>query len=88
LSEVIGPKPATTWRIGTACATPHTATTAAAAAPPRHGPVRLGKSTLLHCLAGLDRLTSGQVLLCGISLGDLSDKDMTLLRCDRIGFVF
>jgi putative ABC transport system ATP-binding protein len=47
-----------------------------------------GKSTLLHCLAGLDRLTSGQVLLGGVDLGTLDDKAMTLLRRERIGFVF
>jgi len=52
------------------------------------GPSGSGKSTLLHCLAGLDRLTSGQVLLGGQSLGDLDDKAMTLLRRERIGFVF
>jgi putative ABC transport system ATP-binding protein len=52
------------------------------------GPSGSGKSTLLHCLAGLDRLTSGQVLLGDVPLGDLSDKAITLLRRDRIGFVF
>jgi putative ABC transport system ATP-binding protein len=52
------------------------------------GPSGSGKSTLLHCLAGLDRLTSGQVEIGGVGLGDLSDKAMTLLRRERIGFVF
>jgi putative ABC transport system ATP-binding protein len=52
------------------------------------GPSGSGKSTLLHCLAGLDRLTSGQVQIGGVGLGDLSDKAMTLLRRERIGFVF
>ncbi|HTZ43008.1 MAG TPA: ABC transporter ATP-binding protein [Jatrophihabitans sp.] len=52
------------------------------------GPSGSGKSTLLHCLAGLDRLTAGQVLIGEVDLNTLSDKQMTLLRRDRIGFVF
>ncbi len=47
-----------------------------------------GKSTLLHCLAGLDRLTSGRVLVGETDLSSLGDKAMTLLRRERIGFVF
>ncbi|MDI2132344.1 ABC transporter ATP-binding protein [Yinghuangia seranimata] len=52
------------------------------------GPSGSGKSTLLHCLAGLDTLTGGQVLLGDTDLGTLSDKELTRLRRDRIGFVF
>ena len=52
------------------------------------GPSGSGKSTLLHCLAGLDRLTEGQNLLGEVDLGALSDKELTLLRRARIGFVF
>src|ERR671919_527837 len=52
------------------------------------GPSGSGKSTLLHCLAGLDDLTSGQVYLGDVELGSLSEKQLTVLRRDRIGFVF
>jgi putative ABC transport system ATP-binding protein len=52
------------------------------------GPSGSGKSTLLHCLAGLDRLTEGRALIREVDLGSLDDKAMTLLRRDRIGFVF
>jgi putative ABC transport system ATP-binding protein len=52
------------------------------------GPSGSGKSTLLHCLAGLDRLTEGRVLVGEVDLGSLDDKAMTLLRRERIGFVF
>jgi len=52
------------------------------------GPSGSGKSTLLHCLAGLDTLTDGSVYLGDIELGALSDKELTLVRRERIGFVF
>jgi putative ABC transport system ATP-binding protein len=52
------------------------------------GPSGSGKSTLLHCLAGLDRLTSGQVFLGDIDLATLSERQLTLLRRDRVGFIF
>ncbi len=52
------------------------------------GPSGSGKSTLMHCLAGLDTLTSGQVRIGGLDLTRLDDKRLTLLRRDRIGFVF
>lgn len=52
------------------------------------GPSGSGKSTLMHCLAGLDSLTSGLVFLGDVELGRLSDKELTVLRRERIGFVF
>jgi putative ABC transport system ATP-binding protein len=52
------------------------------------GPSGSGKSTLMHCLAGLDTLTSGQVLIGDQELGGLSDRELTKVRRDRIGFVF
>ena len=52
------------------------------------GPSGSGKSTLMHCLAGLDTLTSGQVIVDGTDLSTLSEKQLTELRRDRIGFVF
>ena len=52
------------------------------------GPSGSGKSTLMHCMAGLDSLTSGQAFVGGNLLTGLSDKELTQLRRDRIGFVF
>jgi putative ABC transport system ATP-binding protein len=52
------------------------------------GPSGSGKSTLLHCLAGLDRLTSGQVFLGDTEISASSEKELTLIRRDQIGFVF
>ena len=52
------------------------------------GPSGSGKSTLMHCLAGLDRATSGQALLGGTDLTRLSDRVLTRVRRERIGFVF
>ena len=52
------------------------------------GPSGSGKSTLLHCVAGLDRPTSGQVFIGEVDLTTLDDKRLTLLRRDRVGFVF
>ncbi|MDG4814806.1 ABC transporter ATP-binding protein [Micromonospora sp. WMMD956] len=52
------------------------------------GPSGSGKSTLMHCLAGLDPATSGQVLLGGTDLGQQSDRVLTRVRRERIGFVF
>jgi putative ABC transport system ATP-binding protein len=52
------------------------------------GPSGSGKSTLMHCMAGLDSATAGQVHVGDTELTGLSDKDLTRLRRDRIGFVF
>lgn len=52
------------------------------------GPSGSGKSTLLHCVAGLDVLTDGRVYIGDTDLGSLSDKDLTLLRREKVGFVF
>jgi putative ABC transport system ATP-binding protein len=52
------------------------------------GPSGSGKSTLMHCMAGLDTLTSGQVYVGDTDLATLSDRDRTILRRDRAGFVF
>src|SRR5262245_17458864 len=52
------------------------------------GPSGSGKSTLMHCLAGLDRATSGSVSISGLEITGLDDSQLTLLRRDRIGFVF
>ena len=52
------------------------------------GPSGSGKSTLMHCLAGLDTLTSGEVWVGGAELGALNDAALTRLRRERVGFVF
>jgi putative ABC transport system ATP-binding protein len=52
------------------------------------GPSGSGKSTLMHCLAGLDRITSGQIFIGDVELSKLSEKQLTLLRRDKVGFVF
>ncbi|MFA9446761.1 ABC transporter ATP-binding protein [Egicoccus sp. AB-alg6-2] len=52
------------------------------------GPSGSGKSTLMHCLAGLDPLTSGEAWIGEVALGGLSDQQLTVLRRERIGFVF
>ena len=52
------------------------------------GPSGSGKSTLMHCLAGLDTLTSRPALIGDTDLAALSDRELTLLRRDRLGFVF
>ena len=52
------------------------------------GPSGSGKSTLMHCLAGLDSLSGGQVWIGDVELSALSDKNLTKLRRDAVGFVF
>ena len=52
------------------------------------GPSGSGKSTLMHCLAGLDQPSSGQVFLGDLELGALSDTQLTVLRRERVGFIF
>ncbi|HEU5023995.1 MAG TPA: ABC transporter ATP-binding protein [Spirillospora sp.] len=52
------------------------------------GPSGSGKSTLLQCAAGLDTVTSGEVRVAGVPLRELSANALTILRRDRIGFVF
>ncbi|MBO3744495.1 ABC transporter ATP-binding protein [Streptosporangiaceae bacterium NEAU-GS5] len=52
------------------------------------GPSGSGKSTLMHCLAGLDSVTDGSVTIGGVELTTLNDRQLTMLRRERIGFVF
>jgi putative ABC transport system ATP-binding protein len=52
------------------------------------GPSGSGKSTLMHCVAGLDSLTSGSVFIGDTDLSKLNDKALTILRRDEVGFIF
>ena len=52
------------------------------------GPSGCGKTTLLNCLSGLDDLTDGQVLIRGRLLTDMTDRERTRYRADKIGFIF
>jgi len=52
------------------------------------GPSGSGKSTLLHCMAGLDSVTEGDTLIGDTLISSLSDKELTLLRRQRLGFIF
>lgn len=52
------------------------------------GPSGSGKSTLMHCMAGLDSLSNGEVYIGETALTPLSERKLTLLRRDNIGFVF
>ncbi|MFI0411875.1 ABC transporter ATP-binding protein [Actinomadura sp. 3N508] len=52
------------------------------------GPSGSGKSTLMHCLAGLDTVTSGRIVLGDAEITGMGDRQLTMLRRDRVGFVF
>jgi putative ABC transport system ATP-binding protein len=52
------------------------------------GPSGSGKSTLMHCMAGLDPLTSGKAFIGDVDLSELSERELTKLRRDKVGFVF
>ncbi len=52
------------------------------------GPSGSGKSTLLQCLAALDDLTSGKVFIGGVEISGLDEKERTILRRDKVGFIF
>jgi putative ABC transport system ATP-binding protein len=52
------------------------------------GPSGSGKSTLMHCVAGLDSLTAGRVYIGAVDLSTLNDRQLTVLRRDKVGFVF
>ncbi|WOQ17493.1 ABC transporter ATP-binding protein [Raineyella sp. W15-4] len=52
------------------------------------GPSGSGKSTLMHCAAGLDAVTSGHAWIGDTDITTLNDHDLTVLRRDRVGFVF
>ncbi|GAB1327037.1 ABC transporter ATP-binding protein [Streptomyces sp. NPDC093260] len=52
------------------------------------GPSGSGKSTLMHTLAGLDTLTEGEVFIGDAKVNDMTDKQLTLLRRNQIGFIF
>ena len=52
------------------------------------GPSGSGKSTLMHCLAGLDSISGGKVWIGDVELSALTDKNLTKLRRDAVGFVF
>lgn len=52
------------------------------------GPSGSGKSTLMQCMAGLDRLSSGRTWIGDVELTDLSEKEITKVRRERVGFIF
>jgi putative ABC transport system ATP-binding protein len=52
------------------------------------GPSGSGKSTLMHAMAGLDRLTAGSVFIGDVDISNATEKQLTKLRRDRLGFIF
>lgn len=52
------------------------------------GPSGSGKSTVLNIIGGMDRVTSGEVWVDGINIAGISDKELTIYRRDKVGFVF
>ena len=52
------------------------------------GPSGSGKSTLMHCMAGLDSPTSGRVVVEGLEVSSMNQKQLTDLRREQIGFIF
>ena len=52
------------------------------------GPSGSGKSTLMHCLAGLDSVSDGHVFIGDTDLSTLRERDLTMLRRDKVGFIF
>jgi putative ABC transport system ATP-binding protein len=52
------------------------------------GPSGSGKSTLMHCLAGLDSITSGSAMIGDVEINRLDDKALTMLRREAVGFIF
>lgn len=52
------------------------------------GPSGSGKSTLMHCMSSLDPLTSGRAFIADVELNTLSERQLTRLRRDKVGFIF
>lgn len=52
------------------------------------GPSGCGKTTLLNCLSGIDNIDEGEIIIGGVSLGDMDDDSRTDYRAEEMGFVF